>query len=109
MQILTVNGLCKNYPEFRLKNVSFTVESGQIMGFVGRNGAGKSTTIKAMLNMIHGDSGSAEILGMNVAENETECKKNIGVTIKIKMTFDGVKTNVFAREIKKSTNKSAKK
>ena len=38
-----------------------------------------------------------------------KCKKNIGVTIKIKMTFDGIKTNVFAREIKKSTNKSAKK
>lgn len=81
MQILTVNGLCKKYPEFMLKNVSFTVESGQIIGFVGRNGAGKSTTIKAMLNMIHGDSGSAEILGMNVAENETECKKNIGVVL----------------------------
>lgn len=81
MQILKVDGLCKKYPEFELKNVSFSVESGQIMGFVGKNGAGKSTTIKAILNMIHSDSGSAEILGMNVAENETECKKNIGVVL----------------------------
>ncbi|HJI46271.1 MAG TPA: ATP-binding cassette domain-containing protein [Oscillospiraceae bacterium] len=81
MEILKVDEICKKYPEFELKNVSFKVESGQIMGFVGRNGAGKSTTIKAMLNMIHADSGSAEILGMNVSENETECKKNIGVVL----------------------------
>ena len=81
MEILKVDGLCKKYPKFELKNVSFRVESGQIMGFVGRNGAGKSTTIKAMLNMIHADSGSAEILGMSVAEKETECKKEIGVVL----------------------------
>ena len=81
MEILRVDGLCKKYPEFELKNVSFKVESGQIMGFVGRNGAGKSTTIKAILNMIHADAGSAEILGMRVAEKETECKKNIGVVL----------------------------
>ena len=71
MEVLRVDGLCKKYPEFELKNVSFSLESGQIMGFVGRNGAGKSTTIKAMLNMIHSESGKAEILGMNVAESET--------------------------------------
>lgn len=81
MEILRVDGLCKKYPEFELKNVSFKVESGQIMGFVGRNGAGKSTTIKAILNMIHADAGSAEILGMRVTEKETECKKNIGVVL----------------------------
>lgn len=79
MEMLKVDGLCKKYPEFELKNISFTVESGHIMGFVGRNGAGKSTTIKAMLNIIHADSGYVELLGKNVAENETECKKNLGV------------------------------
>lgn len=43
MEILKVDEICKKYPEFELKNVSFKVESGQIMGFVGRNGAGKSS------------------------------------------------------------------
>lgn len=79
MELLRVDGLCKKYPEFELKDVSFCLESGQIMGFVGKNGAGKSTTIKAMLNMIHADSGTVEILGKNVFENETECKTSIGV------------------------------
>lgn len=79
MEILKVDGLCKKYPNFTLKDVSFKLESGQIMGFVGRNGAGKSTTIKAMLNMIHADGGEVEILGKNVAEYETECKNETAV------------------------------
>ena len=40
-EILTVRDLCKRYPAFSLKNVSFSVQPGEIMGFIGRNGAGK--------------------------------------------------------------------
>lgn len=79
MEILRVDGLCKKHPTFELENVSFKVEGGQIMGFVGRNGAGKSTTIKAMLNMVHPDAGKVSILGTDIAEDETECKRNLGV------------------------------
>lgn len=57
MNILEVEGLCKTYPAFALRDVSFAVEPGTIMGFIGRNGAGKSTTIKSMLNLVHPDSG----------------------------------------------------
>lgn len=81
MEILKVDGLCKKYAEFELKNVSFRLESGQIMGFVGKNGAGKSTTIKAMLNMVHPDGGTVEIFGTDMAKDEAECKKNIGVVL----------------------------
>ena len=41
----------QDYPAFALRDVSFAVEPGTIMGFIGRNGAGKSTTIKSMLNL----------------------------------------------------------
>ncbi len=56
MDIVEVSGLCKTYPAFQLKEVSFSLERGQITGFIGRNGAGKSTTIKSMLNLVHPDS-----------------------------------------------------
>lgn len=44
MNILEVEGLCKTYPAFELRDVSFAVAPGTIMGFIGRNGAGKSTS-----------------------------------------------------------------
>ena len=42
MEALSVKGLCKEYPSFSLKDISFSVEQGTIMGFIGRNGAGKT-------------------------------------------------------------------
>ena len=45
MELLSVRDLCKTYPGFTLDLVSFSLESGYIMGFIGRNGAGKTTTL----------------------------------------------------------------
>ena len=50
MDIVEVKNICKTYQAFQMKDVSFSLEEGRITGFIGRNGAGKSTTIKAMLN-----------------------------------------------------------
>ena len=58
MNVLSVKGLCKSYPGFSLQNVSFEIKEGTIMGFVGRNGAGKSTSLKSILNLVHMDKGS---------------------------------------------------
>lgn len=63
MNALTVEGLTKTYPTFTLKEVSFTVERGHIMGLIGKNGAGKSTTLKSILGLVSPDSGRAELLG----------------------------------------------
>lgn len=76
---IKVTGLCKSYRDFVLDNVSFAVPKGSIMGFIGENGAGKSTTIKAMLNLIHRDAGTVEILGMDLDSHEKEIKERIGV------------------------------
>ena len=76
---IEVCGLCKTYPNFSLDHVSFTVPRGCIMGFIGENGAGKSTTIKALMNLIHRDAGVVEIFGMALDEHENEIKEKIGV------------------------------
>ena len=81
MNILEVEGLCKTYPAFALRDVSFAVEPGTIMGFIGRNGAGKSTTIKSMLNLVHPDSGRVTMFGQDFYANEPACKQQLGVVL----------------------------
>ena len=81
MNAMEIRGLCKKCPAFELKDVSFVVPQGAVMGFIGRNGAGKSTTIKSLLGLVHPDAGQVEILGMDFAENEKAIKENIGVVL----------------------------
>ena len=76
--VLEVKNLCKEYPGFRLDNVSFSVPEGCIMGFIGRNGAGKTTTLKSILNLVHKSSGEIRYFGMDLMEKETEIKQRIG-------------------------------
>lgn len=79
--VLRVENLRKNYPAFTLKDVSFAVPQGAIMGFIGRNGAGKSTTLKSILGMVHPDGGRVFFEGIDVRENERAFKENIGVVL----------------------------
>ena len=81
MNVLEVEGLRKVYPAFELKNVSFTVPEGAIMGFIGRNGAGKSTTLKSILGLVHPDGGLVRWCGENVKTCEKTFKENIGVVL----------------------------
>ena len=78
MNIVELTDVCKTYPSFRLKEVSFSLEKGKITGFIGRNGAGKTTTIKSMLNLIHTDSGDISYFGVPLSGNEKEIKQRIG-------------------------------
>lgn len=81
MNVLTVKGLCKSYPSFTLKEVSFALPQGTVMGFVGRNGAGKSTTLKSVLGLVHPDKGQVTFMEQDVAQNEQYMKENIGVVL----------------------------
>ncbi len=76
--LLQVKDLCKSYGAFRLENVSFSLPKGSIMGLIGQNGAGKSTTIKAILELIHRDSGSVTFWGQELSANQS-LKEDIGI------------------------------
>lgn len=76
MNAVEVKGLTKKYEGFLLNDISFTLPYGCIMGLVGENGAGKSTTIKLLLGMASKDGGSIKILGKDISEVS---KDDIGV------------------------------
>ena len=78
MNVLNVDRLCKKYPDFELRNVSFSLETGKITGFIGRNGAGKTTTLKSLFNYIHPDRGEVSFFGKKFTGNELEIKQKIG-------------------------------
>ena len=60
---LELHGLYKKYSSFTLENISFSVPSGAITGLIGENGAGKPTTLGAILVLIQQDCGSIKIFG----------------------------------------------
>ena len=81
MNALEIRNLTKTYPGFSLDGLNLTLPSGCIMGLVGENGAGKSTTIKLILDMIHKDSGTITILGRDNADNISLVKEDVGVVM----------------------------
>lgn len=81
--ILQVENLTKQYPGFQLDHVSFSVSKGTIMGLIGENGAGKSTTIHAILDLIHKDGGTVTFWGQELSSSK-QLKEDIGVV------FDGI-------------------
>ena len=80
-EVLKIEKLNKTYPKFSLKDVSFTVNAGEIMGFIGRNGAGKTTTLKSIMNLIHYESGEITAFGTDMTKNELENKQRIGFAL----------------------------
>ncbi len=80
---LVVNDVTKKYRDFVLDQVSFSVPCGTIVGLIGENGAGKSTTINAILGLINRDSGNIELLGEADPQSNDSIRNQIGVV------FDG--------------------
>ncbi len=76
---LEIEGLNKSFEDFSISNLSFSLPSGSIMGFIGENGAGKSTTIKLILDLIKQDSGDIRIFGKNNRVHGIDCKEDIGI------------------------------
>lgn len=76
--ILQIENLTKQYAGFQLDHVSFSVPKGTIMGLIGENGAGKSTTINAILDLIHKDEGIVTFWGQQLSSSK-QLKEDIGV------------------------------
>lgn len=82
MNAIELSQVTKSYGEFALENVSFSLPTGTIMGLVGENGAGKSTTIKLIMNAIAPDSGSVTVLGQsNQSKEFAQLKQDIGIVL----------------------------
>ena len=77
MNALEVKGLTKVYPEFTLDKIGICVPQGHIVGLIGRNGAGKSTTIKGILQLI-ATEGDVAVFGKNMDVDELAAKQMIG-------------------------------
>ena len=81
MNALEIKNLCKAYPGFYLDNLNLTLPQGCILGLIGENGAGKSTTIKCILDLVHSDSGSITILGQDSRKDIRLSREDIGVVL----------------------------
>lgn len=81
MNAIEIKGLTKSYKDFTLDNLDLTLPSGCIMGLIGENGAGKSTTIKLLLDIIHKDSGTITLLGRDTETELKDIKEDLGVVL----------------------------
>lgn len=81
MNALEIRNLTKSYGDFKLDNLSLTLPSGCVMGLVGENGAGKSTAIKLILDIVHKESGTVTILGKDNQDNISLTKEDVGVVL----------------------------
>ena len=79
--ILEVSGLNKRYGDFALKDISFYLPDGCITGFVGINGAGKTTALRSILGLTNKVSGNIKFFGMNINGNESKIKDRIGIVL----------------------------
>ena len=80
--IIQVKHLTKDFKEVKaVDDLSFTVQEGQVYGFLGQNGAGKSTTIRMLLTLVKPTSGEIEILGMNLRKHRKKILQQVGAII----------------------------
>lgn len=76
---LEVTNLSKSFDSFQLHNISFTLPKGYIMGLIGSNGSGKTTTIKLILNMLGRTGGTVKVMGLDNITEEQKVKSELGV------------------------------
>lgn len=113
--IISVRNLTKTFGDFTAVNtISFEVAKGEIFGFLGANGAGKTTAMKMLIGISKPSSGAASVAGFDVSQESEMVKKNIGymsqkfslyddLTIKENITFFGGIYGLSRKQIKEKT------
>lgn len=86
--VVELKNVTKTFKDFSVKNINLQVKQGFVTGFIGANGAGKSTTIKMMMNLLKPDAGEVRLFGLDYKKHEKEIKERIG------FVYDG---NVFLK------------
>ena len=80
MKIMEIENLTKNYGSFvAVDHISFYAEKGKMLGFLGVNGAGKSTAIHMLSTLLKPDEGSAMICGLNLGKDDSLIRRKIGI------------------------------
>ncbi|MGE7110825.1 ABC transporter ATP-binding protein [Lysinibacillus sp. NPDC047702] len=105
MNAIEIHDLHKSFEGFSLKDVSFSVPQGTVMGFVGENGAGKSTTIKCMLNLLKKEYGEILLFGKEIVEHELTIKNDIGVVfddLHVPETLNATQLDKFMKKVFKT-------
>lgn len=115
-KVIQVEGLTKMYGDFTAVNaITFDVKKGEIFGFLGANGAGKTTAIKMLIGILNPTSGKATIAGFDVYTNAEDIKRNIGymsqkfalyddLTVRENITFFGGIYGLTRKRIKEKSD-----
>ncbi|MFC0300016.1 ABC transporter ATP-binding protein [Virgibacillus soli] len=88
--IVDFKNVSKYFKDFSLESIDLQVKQGQITGFVGANGAGKSTTMKLIMNLLQPDSGEIKVFGTDYAKHEKEIKERIGFVYDSNVYYEGL-------------------
>ena len=97
--MLRVENVSKKFDNFELKNISFHLEEGFIMGLIGPNGSGKTTLIKLIMNLLQADEGKIYFQGRDISENSREFKENIGFVYDNLYFYENLKVKDFKRTV----------
>lgn len=96
---LQLDGVGKTYRGFALRDVSFDLPRGYIMGLIGANGAGKTTILKLIMNLIRRDSGQISVFGKDNLDFEAEVKRDIGFVYDVPRFYDDARLTDIARAV----------
>ncbi len=85
-----LSGVSKRYRYFTLEDIHLKLPRGQIMGLIGANGAGKSTTIRVLMGLVHQDSGEVRVLGHRMPAQQVAAKWDIGFASEDMRLYDSM-------------------